>query len=108
MREESFFMFFVAGISPKIKPLGMTSGCACPACKNISPLHVIYKYMTPHVFFIPTFRFHSEYIATCPNCASVMELQTEKGHAFRKDPDVRIETGDLRVLQNNRRGDTTL
>lgn len=101
-------MFFIAGISPKIKPLGMARGCPCPACKSDSPLHVIYKYMTPHIFFIPTFRFHSEYIATCANCASVMELQEEKGHAFRKDPNVRISSGDLRVLQNNWRRDGAL
>lgn len=97
-------MFIVAGISPKIIPLGVAIGCTCPACLSVSQLQVIHKYMTPHIFFIPTFRFNSEYIATCSNCASVMELQKEKGHAFQKDASTAISSGDLSVLQNNYRG----
>lgn len=96
-------MFFVAGISPKIKPLGMAYGCSCPACQNISNLHITHKYLTPHVFFIPTFHFNSEYVATCANCASVMELLKEKGSAFQKNPSTVISPGDLRVLQDNYR-----
>lgn len=96
-------MFFVAGILSKIKPAGVITSCACPVCGSTFPLHVIHKYMTPHIFFIPTVHFHSEFIVTCASCASVAALSPEKGRAFRKDPAVTVFPEDLTVLQNNMR-----
>jgi hypothetical protein len=59
--------------------------------------------MTPHIFFIPTFKFRSAYIATCGNCASILALDGEKGRAFAKDPHTVIRPGDLAVIKNNTR-----
>jgi hypothetical protein len=95
-------MFIIAGISPKIKPLGSIRGCACPACGEAAELAVIHKYMTPHIFFIPTFRFHSEYIATCGHCASILAIDEEKGRMFAKNPETVIRPGDLLTLKSNR------
>jgi len=94
-------MFFVAGISSKIKPKGVAESCICPACGMVSPLHVIHKYMTPHIFFIPTFPFHSEYVATCGNCASIMSIPPEKARAFIRNPGAGLDPRDLTVAQNN-------
>ena len=97
-------MFFIAGISSKLKPKGSAQNCTCPACGTVSPLHVIHKYMTPHIFFIPTFAFHSEYIATCANCASIMSVMPESAKAFIKDPKAGLDPRGISVTQNNARG----
>jgi len=94
-------MFLIAGISSKIKPKGAAEYCACPACGTVSPLHVIHKYMTPHIFFIPTFPFHSEYIATCGNCASIMRVTPEAAKVFIRHPEAGLDPRDLTVMQNN-------
>jgi hypothetical protein len=91
-------VLLIAGVSPKIKPLGGIRGCACPACGNAAGLALIHKYMTPHIFFIPTFKFHSEYIATCGRCASILALNEEKGRAFAKNHKTVIRPQDLTVL----------
>ncbi len=96
-------MFFVGGLSSKLKPAG-SAVCVCPACKAQAELHVIHKYMTPHIFFIPTFRFRSEYIATCGNCASVMSLPSDVGRALERDPGKGLAADELYVIKNNFRG----
>jgi hypothetical protein len=96
-------LFFIMGISPKIKPLGSIRGGVCPACGGAAELALIHKYMTPHIFFIPTFKFHSEYIATCGRCASILALNEEKARMFAKNPDTVIRPQDLRVIKNNMR-----
>lgn len=94
-------MIFLFGIRSQIKPLGNITTCACPACGRSAPLKVIYKYMTPHVFFIPTFRFHREYVAVCGGCASVMALRNEKGRELLQNPAAQISPEDLIILKNH-------
>jgi hypothetical protein len=96
-------MFIIAGISPKLKPLGSIRGGTCPACGETAELAVIHKYMTPPLFCIPTFKFRSEYIVTCGRCASILALSEEKGRSFAKNPDTIIRPHDLRILKSNRR-----
>lgn len=96
-------MFFIGGIQSKVRAVGVWERAACPVCGERGVLYVINKYMTPHVFFIPTFRFHNEYVATCGACASLFEVSDEKAAALRRGEDVACEPGDLQILQNNRR-----
>ena len=95
-------MFFIAGISNKVKETGQTD-CICPACDRSVQMHICNQYSTPHIFFIPTFRYNQHYFATCPSCASVMELDREKGKSFERDPDRRFCAEDFHILRNNRR-----
>lgn len=98
-------MFFIAGISGKVKDVGVLEPCPCPACGDSVSLHVCVKYSTPHIFFIPTFRFGVSYLATCPRCASVMELNPQNGKDLERGRPVSADAyGDLRILQNNCRG----
>ena len=94
-------MFLLVGVHSKIKDCGRVDRCTCPVCGRTGSLHICNQYMTPHIFFIPTFRFHCKYIATCASCASVMELDVQKGRALEKGRDSRIFPEDLRVLQDN-------
>ncbi len=93
-------MFFVGGISSKLKQAG-SAACVCPACGVRAQLHVIHKYMTPHIFFIPTFKFRSEYIATCGSCASVMAVPNNAGRGLERDPARGLGPNDLHVIKNN-------
>lgn len=94
-------MFLLAGISSKVKESGVTGPTPCPACQKVAALHVCHKYMTPHIFFIPTFRFHSSYWATCPFCASIMELDKESGRAVERGERPIVGPSALHILQNN-------
>lgn len=94
-------MFLIAGINNKVKDCGMAPNGRCPVCGREGMLHVSNQYMTPHIFFIPTFRFNSNYIATCGGCASAMQLRKEKGRAVERSQPVQILPDDLQVLQNN-------
>lgn len=94
-------MFFIAGIDSKIRECPSVPNTRCPVCSRDVLMHVCNKYMTPTLFFIPTFRFRSSYLATCPACASLMELDAEKGKALERDPGIGISPGDLRVVQDN-------
>lgn len=94
-------MFLLMGISGKVKDCGRAEHGVCPVCGKAGTLHITHKYMTPHIFFIPTFRWGSSYLATCASCTSLMELNKEKGKAVARGDEVWLSPEDLRVLQNN-------
>ena len=96
-------LFFLFGISAKIKPAGIARRGFCPACRQEAPLHLTHKYITPHIFFIPTIRFNSSYVATCPYCASVMGLEPEKMRQIRQNPDTPVYEKDLNIIKDNSR-----
>lgn len=92
-------MFLPVGIHGKIKDCGALPGSQCPVCRRVGHLHLTNKYMTPHLFFIHTFRFNNEYIVTCGSCVSIMALQEGKGRAIERGRQVRVHPQDLRVLR---------
>lgn len=94
-------MFFLAGISDKVKDCGTAPNGTCPVCGRSGTLHITTQYMTPHLFFIPLFRFGGNYWATCGHCASMMMLDKHKGKAVERDSSTPILPDDLTVLQNN-------
>ena len=96
-------MFFVAGIHNKMQNLGMRGQCSCPCCAHQGTMHLSHSYLTPHLFFIPTFRFRSQFLLTCPQCASVMALDNALGERLRRNPSVVVSAAEMRVTQNNHR-----
>ena len=94
-------MFFLAGIHNKMQDLGMRGQCSCPCCAHQGTMHLSHSYLTPHLFFIPTFRFRSQFLLTCPQCASVMQLDTQLGKGLQNGRPVRPAYGELRILQDN-------
>lgn len=96
-------MFLLAGIHSKTRDLGTADFSRCPVCGEHGSLHVTNQYMTPHIFFIPTFRFRSRYLCTCGRCASLMELSPEVGRRYERSPETPLEPEGMQVLQNNRR-----
>lgn len=95
-------MIFFGGIYSKVKEAGYTPPCRCPACGNMVSFLVTVDYLTPHIFFIPTIRLRTRYLATCPSCASVMELRREVGREVERGRPVTVEQADLTVLPNSR------
>ena len=93
-------MFFIAGVSPRLRQLGIASS-ACPACKESGRLHIVKQCQSISVFFIPLFSFGADYIATCGSCASIMALAGKIGKRLEKDPSMPLDPHDLQVVKNN-------
>lgn len=93
-------MFFIAGIKSKVKNHGIIKA-KCPACSSSDTLYLLNYYMTPHIFFIPTFRFNCSYSAVCIHCNSVMLLDKEKGRAVEKGVASELTRDDFTIKTNN-------
>lgn len=91
-------MFFIAGIHSKVKDLGIIANSTCPICKKRGTLHLFHKYITPHVFFIPTFKLHNDYFAICTSCAAVVTVPPEKGRAIAAGRDMPLGSGGLHKM----------
>lgn len=76
-------MFFIMGSDGKVQPLGDVSA-ACARCGRRGMFSLCKSYQYIHLFFIPVFRYHVQYIATCPGCASVWAVDPEAGRAVEK------------------------
>ena len=53
-------------------------------------------------FFIPIIPFGVSYLATYPNCISVMKLSKEKGKAFEQNHSGAIYNGDFNIAKQHR------
>lgn len=96
-------MFFIGifGIGSKAKPLDKLESMECPACRNKTEMSVTHSYNYPHVFFIPLWKFGSQYIVTCPACASVFEMSPQRGKELELAGRLAIQPQELRILRNN-------
>jgi len=93
------FMFFIIGVTPKIKSIGTGNG-DCPACGKSVNFHLRKKSSVLTLFFIPLIPFGGAYRATCSNCDSIMSLSKERGKDFENGNKI-IHDSDLKILQNN-------
>lgn len=76
-------MFFIMGSDGKVQQLGSIPG-TCSRCGRQGMFSLCKSYEYIHLFFIPVFRYHVQYIATCPGCASVWAVDPEAGKAAEK------------------------
>ena len=93
-------MFFILGTSAKTDPLG-TVGCACPRCGRGGPFSLCKSYQYLHLFFLPIFRFHVQYLATCPGCASVYLVDPEAGKAVERGQRDSLSAAELTLVRGN-------
>ncbi|MCL2580641.1 MAG: zinc ribbon domain-containing protein [Oscillospiraceae bacterium] len=93
-------MIFIAGVSPRLKQLGMVKG-ACPACSETGRMHIVKQCQSLSVFFLPLLSFGCGYIVTCSGCASIMVLRKNTGKKLEKDPGTPVSQYDLEMLKNN-------
>lgn len=96
-------MFFIGifGTNSKVVPAGQISATTCPVCGKTGSFHICRSYNYFHAFFIPLFRFHNSYVATCPSCASVFELDSEKGKAVEHGETVHVSKNELHLIRSN-------
>lgn len=97
-------MFFIGlfGVGAKAEPAGrIYAGCRC--CHSPGPLQLSRKYQYFHAFFLPLFRFHSQYFATCPACASIYEVEPSAGDRARREGQAAAALEQLHLLQDNSR-----
>lgn len=98
-------MFFIGlfGTNFKVSPAGYVQAGCCPCCGSDKPFHLARKYQYLHAFFIPLYKFHATYFATCPNCASIFEADERLGKDAEQNGTAHARQGTLRLLQNNYR-----
>lgn len=95
-------MFFIGifGIDQAHKELGTRNNIVCPSCSAWSRLQISKTYSYFHIFFIPTFRWNTRYLAQAACCGTLFELDPAVGaeleQAWRHDPsatgpDIRAE-----------------
>ena len=94
-------MFFIGlfGINGKMEPSGHLRVGRCPVCGCGQPLPVTHGYQNFSAFFVPVFRFHSQYFATCPGCASVFSVPTQYGAKAAENGICDVNAGALTLLQ---------
>jgi len=93
-------MIFIAGVSPRLKQLGIAGGL-CPVCGASGRLHIVKQSQCVSLFFIPLIPFGGEYTATCGSCASVFALRKEAGKRFEREPGRHLGHYDLELIKNN-------
>ena len=95
-------MFFLGifGANSKVVPAGQVSAAACPACGETASLSVCRRYSYVHFFFIPLVKYDSVYLATCPRCASVFELDPALGRRLAHGGEITVPPGGLRLYCN--------
>lgn len=98
-------MFFIGifGTNAKVKAVGYLQSEGCTCCGSQKSLHLARKYQYFHAFFIPLFKFHSSYFATCPDCASIFEVSNTLGKHTEQNGTAKAYSSDLHLLQNNYR-----
>lgn len=96
-------MFFIGifGTDAKVVPVGQISGVPCAACGRQADFSVCRQYSYVHAFFIPLVKYGISYLATCPHCASVYELNPESGKRMLRGEPVHPSPSDLHLLKNN-------
>lgn len=96
-------MFFIGifGTDAKVVPVGQISGVPCTACGRQADFSVCRQYSYVHAFFIPLVKYGISYLATCPHCASVYELNPESGKQMLHGEPVHPSPSDLHLLKNN-------
>ena len=96
-------MFFIMGTDAKVRQLGSV-GAACPRCGRSAAFSLCKCYSFIHLFFIPIFRYHVRYIATCPGCASVYEVAPEAGRAVEKGQKNSLLPSELTLVRDGGAG----
>lgn len=95
-------MFFIMGSDAKIKQLGPV-GAVCPGCGGSFTFSLCKSFSYIHLFFIPIFRWHVQYIATCPGCAAVYEVAPEAGKAAEKGRLAALPSSALSLIRGGGR-----
>lgn len=95
-------MFFIMGSNAKIQQLGPV-GAVCPGCGRSLIFSLCKSFSYVHLFFIPIFRYHVQYIATCPGCAAVYAVDPEVGKAAEKGRLTTLPSSALSLIRGGGR-----
>jgi len=95
-------MFFIMGSDAKIQQLGPV-GAVCSCCGQTLTFSLCKSFSYVHLFFIPVFRYHVRYIATCPGCAAVYEVAPDAGKAAEKGQLATLPPSALTLIQGGGR-----
>lgn len=88
-------MFFIMGISQKMKELGFSSPIECPGCGRYSSFLVFMTYTYLSLFFIPIFRWNKRYFVRSLCCGRVYEVDRENAMRILTKDNVTVDPGHL-------------
>jgi len=94
-------MFFIGlfGINGKAEPSGLLHIGRCPVCGEEKTLSMTHTYQNFSAFFVPVFRFQSQYYATCPGCASLFSVPVRYGKRAQEEGSCDANAFELTLLQ---------
>lgn len=98
------FFIGVFGADAKVAPVGELQNAACPVCTGRCNMAVVKRYNYFHAFFIPLFKWGKGYLATCGCCASMMELNPEKGQELERTGHCNVNQEDFHIIRDNNTG----
>lgn len=90
IQERRNTMFFMGGISSRVSECGRLEDHPCPHCGRRCTLVITKAYDYVHAFFLPVWKYHITYLATCTCCGQTWELRPDLGRA--------VEHGDSPIL----------
>ncbi len=76
-------MFFLFGIKPVIKKIGITKKYRCTRCSNVTNWEVYESRSWFTLFFIPLIPMKTEYYERCSVCGGYNQLSREEAEACR-------------------------
>ena len=99
-------MFFIGifGTDSDVRSVEGSLSAKCKACGKPVFMSVCKKYNYVHAFFIPVFKYHKEYICTCPCCASVLLLDEDKAKLLEQTGNCVAPEQSFRILKDNHAG----
>lgn len=100
-------MFFIGimGTGNKEKMITEIPNITCKACGALGRYEVIKRYSYFHIFFIPLWKWATEYYVKERMCQTIFRLDPEAGEAIEKGIRADILPGDLEALNPVRRCD---
>lgn len=88
-------MFFIMGISRGEKKLPFVKTMVCSACGKFGRLEAYMTYTYFTLFFIPLFRWNTEYFVMSSCCGTVYSIEKSLGKRIQKGEEVILKDEDL-------------
>lgn len=92
------FFFAVMGTSAKKESVGSVS-FYCPHCNSNQTMSVFKDYNYFHIFFVPIFKFSTEYYGICEMCKTEYYIDNQTGKLLDKGLLTSIDSSSFKEKQ---------
>ncbi len=88
-------MFFILGISKGERKLNFVQTFVCSACGKFGRFEAYMTYTYFTLFFIPLFRWNTEYYVVSSCCGTVYSIDKALGKRIQKGEEIHLNDNDL-------------